>query len=325
MRTKTIAIIAAFLAAIVAIAALALGPLKIMNLAAPGRGTNPVPQATTITTPTWHTGDSWTYHVNASTFAPTQGDPAVVGNVTRTVVSADSSQDNVSVSGSFRVRPFLGLADDPEFENAAATLPVVLPTPVIMQNASLSGFTWYRPSDLAELRDVRTIRLNGSIATPIGTFTATYTAKVVTTYNPAFDVWAFPIRENATWNASSNATIQVWIKWRLDGPNVDFEFGHNFTATVPVRLVLASGMVGDATTPAGTFPSIPVRLAVPPTILAGASTSFGVALGLGMDAWTLPRVSTEVWFSGTVGNIVKAVIPAGGTRIVAELTSYHRA
>src|SRR5207245_5081377 len=37
-----------------------------------------------------------------------------------------------------------------------------------------------------------------------GWFNVSYSATVQTTYQPALDIWAFPIEENETWNVSSN-------------------------------------------------------------------------------------------------------------------------
>ena len=36
-------------------------------------------------------------------------------------------------------------------------------------------------------------------------------------------------------------------------------------------------------------------------------------------------LAAEAWFSGEVGNVVKAVTFIGGMKIVAELASFHRA
>src|SRR5207247_9154105 len=74
---------------------------------------------------------------------------------------------------------------------------------------------------------------------------------------------SFPLGEKETWNVSSNATIRAMIQWHFEGPSASFGFWHTFNATVPIRMRLHSGMLEDVTTPAGTFSSIPVRVAVP--------------------------------------------------------------
>ncbi len=318
MRTKWMGmLVATAILASLAIAAVALGPANLMNLGSPTGGNTP--QASSIGVPTWHVGDFWTYHVNASSAVPTFSAFVVAGNVTRMVTASDGGQYNVSVHGSFHVESLIDLARSGDFGNAT----IMLWSRTFMENATVDGYTLYRASDLAELRDVRTIRFTGSIWTEVGTFNASYTTKVDTTYDPALDVWAFPLNENETWNVSSNATIHVWTKWRLDAPNEYFEFGHNFTVTLPIRLLAHSGMVEDVTTPAGTFSAIPVRLTLP-TLDVVTNDRLTPAMGIGADGWMEPRVPAVAWFSAAVGNVVKAATPFGGSRIVTELTAFHR-
>jgi len=288
-----------------------------LNLGSPGGGNTA--QASSIGVPTWHVGDFWTYHVNASSAVPTWSSFVVAGNVTRTVTASSAGQYNVSVNGSFDVERVVDLAQSGDFGNAT----IMLLSRTFMENATVDGYTLYRASDLAEQMDVRTVRITGSIWTEVGTFNASYTAKVVTTYDPALDVWAFPINENETWNVSSNATIHVWSKWRLDAPNEYFEFGRNFTVTLPIRLLARSGMLEDVTTPAGTFSAIPVRLTLPPLEIT-PDDRLTPAMGIGADGWMEPRVPAVAWFSGDVGNVVKAATPFAGARVVTELTAFQR-
>src|SRR5437879_12063294 len=190
--------------------------------------------------------------------------------------------------------------------------PIMLWSRTFMETATVEGYTLYRASDLAELRDVRTVRITGSIWTEVGTFNASYATKVDTTYEPALDVWAFPLNENETWNVSSNATIHVWTKWRLDAPNEYFEFGHNFTITLPVRLLAHSGMVEDVTTPPGTFSAIPVPPTLP-TLDVVTNDRLTPAMGVGGDGWMEPRVPAVALFSAAVGDVVKGATAFGGS------------
>jgi hypothetical protein len=301
-----------------AAAAVAIGPANLINLGGPTGGNAPL--ASSIGVPTWHMGDSWTYHVNVSSAVTTWNPFSVVGNLTRTVTATDGGQYNVSVHGSFHVDRLVDFATSGDIGNAT----IMLWSRTFMENATVDGFTLYRASDLAEQMDVRTVRITGSIWTEAGTFNASYTAKVATTYDPALDVWAFPINENETWNVSSNATIHAWIKWRLEAPNEYFEFGHNFTVTIPIRLLAKSGLIMDVTTPAGTFSAIPVRFALPTLDVGTTDGQLTPAMGIGADGWIDPRVPAVAWFSGDVGNVVKAVTVFGGARIVTELAAFHR-
>ncbi len=302
-----------------AIGAVALAPGNLANLTAPG-GTTSSPGTASIETPVWHVGDTWTYEVNASSPDAWSGGPFIAGTLTRRVVSADGAMYNVSIQGTFHVGGLEQIAMDTDLANAS----VLLTSHVTLNDATVNGYAWYRASDLAELKDVRTVRLSGSLHTDFGDVNASYTAKVETTFDPALNVWSFPLGENETWNVSSNATIHAWIKWRVDSPNAYFEAGRNFTATVPVRFLLRSGSTTDVATPAGTFSSIPVRLALPGTDLATTGDPLGLVMGLGTDAFMEPHVPVEASFSGTVGNVVKAVALVDGARIEAVLASYHR-
>lgn len=318
MRTKWLGmVVATAILASVAIAAVALGPANLMNLGAPSGGNTP--QASSIGVPTWHLGDTWTYSVNASSAGTTWSDFFVAGTLTRAVTASGGGQYNVSLRGSFHVDRLVDLAQSGDFGNAT----IMLWSHTFMENATVDGYTLHRTSDLAVQRDVRTVRLTGSIWTGVGTFNASYTTKVDTTFEPALNVWAFPINENETWNVSSNATIHVWTKWRLDAPNEYFEFGHNFTVKLPIRLLARSGFLEDVTTPAGTFSAISVRISLP-AVDVGTDDRLTPAMGIGADGWMQPRVPAMAWFSGDVGNVVKAATAFAGARILTELIAFHR-
>ena len=325
MRIRPLGLIGITIAlAAIAVAALAFGPANLMRLGSPS-STN-TPQASSVGVPTWHVGDSWTYNVNSTPpdawiAGPAWGIPSLTGTLTRTVASADNSEYNVTVHGSFHLASVFDAGRD---GNETNTTTLLLFRP-IMENATVDGYAVYRASDLAELREVRTVSLKSSLWTLRGWFNVSYSATVMTTYEPALDIWSFPIEENKTWNVSSNATIHTMIAWRFDGPNNSFGFWHNFNVTVPIRLVLHSGELENVTTPAGTFSSIPVRVAFPSVDRLAADDHEGPVVGLGGDECGQPRLAAEAWFNGDVGNVVRAVSFIGGMKIVAELASFHRA
>src|SRR5947199_8586463 len=109
---------------------------------------------------------------------------------------------------------------------------------------------------------------------------------------------AFPLGENESWNASSKATIRAMIQWHFEGPSASFGFSHTFNATVPIRMRLHSGMLEDVTTPAGTFSSIPVRVAVPATDRLATADRAGPVLGLGGDVCGRSWLAAEQWIRG---------------------------
>jgi len=319
MRPKSVGLIllAAAVAAI-GIAAAVFGPASLANLGTPAGGkTGPLPPSpASIGAPTWHVGDTWTYDVNASSRDSATWGAFANGGLSEAVMSADGSRYNVSVHGSFQIGGLHGPLDD---WPGNATIMVL--THQFWENATVDGYTWYRTADLAILRDVRVFQLTGSIWTEAGTFNASYTATVETTYDPALDVWAFPLNENESWMATSNATIHAWTRWHIDGPNEFLDFGRNVTITLPVRLSLVSGTAEDIVTPAGTFSAIPVR--------AGAhvmerTPDPGDALSCVADDRAMERHGgAEAWFSEAAKNVVKASVTVGGIRVQLVLASYH--
>src|SRR3989442_4072696 len=102
MRTKWMGmLVATAILASLAIAAVALGPANLLNLGSPGGGNTA--QASSIGVPTWHVGDFWTYHVNASSAVPPLSAFGVTGNVTRLVSASDGGQYNVNCNRSVHV------------------------------------------------------------------------------------------------------------------------------------------------------------------------------------------------------------------------------
>src|SRR2546430_13656641 len=120
------------------------------------------------------------------------------------------------------------------------------------------------------MKEVRSVSVRGSTMTTAGMYDASYSATNEMTFDPALDVWSFPLHANETWNATSNATVHGWITWHLSGPKGSWTDVANFTFSEPVRLFLMSGEAMDVSTPAGTFPPIPVWMGRPGIDLAAA-------------------------------------------------------
>lgn len=324
MQRKTLVIIAGVVAA-VAIAAIAFGPAGLVNLSAPttnrdepGNGGNPGPQPTALDVPTWHEGDSWTYEVNASSDETIRDGPSATGSITRTIVSADASTYNVSVQGSFHARWTLN-----PIPHGDAAGSIMLDYHMFFEDVTVNGYTWVRTSDLAIVKEVRTVHFEGTFETDAGAHNASYTATVETTYDPALNVWAFPIEANETWNATSTATVHISTDWRVDDPHGAWEFGQDLSMTRDVRLFMMSGAAEDIETPAGTFPSIPVRIGLPALGRAETSDLMDVAAGLDHDV-PVPRDHfVETWFSGTAKNVVKVSLFLGGFKVDLALGAYH--
>lgn len=325
IQTKYLGIagIVAIVAA-VALAAIAFGPMNLRNLTAPGKTNDTGPgtgaTATPIQKPVWHVGDSWTYDLITSSRLIAAEPPAVTGNITETVVSADQSTYNVSVRGSFQIDSWMDLPA----ESHSGSGMLVVPARLAFGNATLDGYTIYRASDLAMTMDVREVHVPASIWTQAGPFNAMYTAKVATTYEPALDIWAFPLGENETWNVTSNATVRASIQWSLDGPNESWGYWHNFTVTVPIHLSIESGASQNVTTPTGTFAAIPVRASVPPGDSESPYVRIEPGMGLGAIGLMERHVPIAAAFSGAVGNIVKSSTLVGGIRLEVVLASFRR-
>lgn len=325
MQRRVFGVLIACLVTAVAISAIALGPAVLRNLGAPGTpgGQNGSgPQATSIERPTWHPGDTWTYAVITTSQGMRPDGPSASGSLTRTVVSADAAQENVSFAGSFHIRwmvdvtPTAGAADASWMGMCNG----------MFENATLGGYTWYQASDLAIIKEVRTLEVQGSTMTPMGTYASSYKAFVETSFDPALKVWSFPLQANETWMASSNATIHASTHWQLNGPNVSWDFHSNFTAHAPVRLFLHSGDAEAVATPAGTFSAIPVSVGHPEPEVASATpseASVNHAMGFDHEIPVERNHASVAWFSGTAKNIVQAYVFTLGFRLNLTLKSYH--
>jgi hypothetical protein len=327
MQRKVLAVIVAALVAALAIAAVAFGPAGLRNLSNPGAnpntpGAGPGPQPTAFDAPTWHTGDSWTYEVNSSSRSLQTDGPAASGHLTRTVVSATSTQYNVSFEGSFHIRWMV----EPTPLADASGAPAMAMCQAMLENATVSGYSWYRASDLALQKEVRTLSVHGSSTTNAGVYDASYSATVETTFDPALNVWSFPLKANESWTATSNATVRGWVLWQLSGPNATWKDVANFTYTEPVKLFLMSGEVVEVSTPAGTFSSIPVSMGRPELDMthAGIAADPGDrAMGLDHELPVERNHAMQAWFSGTAKNVVKSQMFAAGMRLNLVLSSYH--
>ena len=316
MKPKSLGIIAILaVVAVVAVAAVAFGPSSFSGLGNPESTTR---FESPIGVPTWHVGDTWTYDVNESLRSMNFDHPYASGTLTRAVVSADAEQYNVSVAGSFHLVGLLDRMNDPSPANAT----IMLYHHPMLDNATVDGYAWYRASDLAKVKDVRTVRVYGSLWTEAGVFNASYTATVETTYQPALDIWSFPLGENETWNVTSNATIHAQIQWGVVGPDIYWDFGRNISVTVPIRLVLRSGVFDNVTTPAGTFASILVRAGFA-AFERDTDDHRDMAIQLGNDEAMEHRLPAALWFSGTAKNVVMTSVVLGGVRVEAVLASYH--
>ena len=281
------------------------------------------PQDVPVETPIWDVGDSWTYNESSSSDGShelSDRDFGIRGEFTRTVTAIEDDTYNVSLSGAFRILGF-----DPIEDSLFEERSILVVSNAYVDEATVGGYSLYRTADLAKLLDVRTVHLSGAIETDYGTYNISYTKTTETTYDPAFDVWDFPLDENETWNATTNATLRVWIDWTIEGPNVDHADGHNFTLVIPVHLLLMSGELEDVETPAGTFASVPVKIGLPEIDVAALDGRLELLTGLGSDSGSERHAFAAAWFSGDVGNVVKAVVSAGDYRLEIVLVDYTNA
>src|SRR2546428_9906807 len=105
MRIRPLGMVAVTVTLVgLAVAAVAFGPANFANLGSPTGGNTP--QASSIGTPTWHMGDTWTYHVNSTppdvfVAGPAPGKPPPLTTVTPARCSAAAPPHNPTVHGSF--------------------------------------------------------------------------------------------------------------------------------------------------------------------------------------------------------------------------------
>jgi hypothetical protein len=268
--------------------------------------------------PSWQVGDSWTYESSAMAGDDVGGPVGVTATLTRTVVSADDSIVNVTSEGSFHAR--WTLSPTPDGSEAGGS--IMLGYRMFFRDATVGGYTWYRASDLATIKEVRMIQFGGTFEIDSGVYQAAYTARVETTFDPALDVWSFPLEADEAWTARSTATVHAIVDWSVEQPNGPWRFGKDITFTRPIEVLLRSGVAEDVVTPAGSFPSIPVRIGLPHIEVLGSLDRVEIAAGLEEDMPVPREHTTEAWFSGTAKNVVKVTFSTGGYRLDLALTQY---
>ncbi len=339
MNRKLVAMLAVpALAIALAASAVAFVP-GILNAVSTGPST-----ATSISAPTWKVGDTWTYNVSFPA-VPTEevlpgemmqpglpSDAFVLGSLKETVLGSVStdygSAWNVSLDltmGFHRPTPVVG--PQPVFE------------PISMPAATVSGFAWYRASDLAPVYVQKTVTLATTWTVGAGNMTefgmlanATYSLDHTSTtriwYHPPLNFWNFPLQENESWNVSSNATIRYASSFEFTGPNMTFESNHTANFTVPLRFTLRTGTFEDVATPAGTFHALSVSAYHrEPFVIPDRDASATMNLTAETDLDLPPALATS-WFSGQVGNVVKTDLGFGGIsgfegpRVELDLVSY---
>ncbi len=339
MQRKMLTLLAVPLLAIaLAASAVAFVP-GILNAFSAGPSAAP-----SLASPSWKVGDTWTYNVSLGSMdaavlpsemlvgTPVSNESLVAGTLTETVVGSVST-------------PY-GQAWNTTVD---ATLAVGEPQPVVgmqpmvdalsMRAMSLTGFVWYRASDLAPVYAVRTMRLgstwtlNSGLWTDYGmlanaTYSLNYTATTAISFAPPLEVYAFPLQQNETWNATSNATVRFMSTFDFSGPNMTFETSHAVNFTVPLHLTMRTGRFENVTTPAGTFSALPVTASRGEFgIVADRDASAMLNLTESMDV-EMPHAFASVWFSGQVGNVVRADVGLGGfegPRVELDLVSYSSA
>lgn len=339
MNRKMLAILAVPLLAIaIAASAVAFVP-GILNTLSPGPST-----ATSISAPTWKVGDAWTYNVSFPSLESQQVLPGemmqpampteafVLGTLKETVVGSVSTDYGSAWNVSLDVT--MGFHEP---------TPVVGPQPVLepmsLPAVSVSGFAWYRTSDLAPVYVQKTATLASTWTVSTGnmtgfgilanaTYSLTHTSTTRIWYHPPLTLWNFPLQENESWNVSSNATIRYASSFAFSGPNITFESNHTANFTVPLRFTVHTGTFEDVATPAGTFHALSVSVFHrEPLVIPDRDASATMNLTGETDLDMPPALATS-WFSGQVGNVVKTDLGLAGfngfegPRVELDLVSY---
>src|SRR2546421_9551424 len=100
MRIRPLGMVAVTVTLVgLALAAVAFGPANLAKLGSPTGGNTP--QASSIGTPTWHVGDTWTYHVNSTppdmfVAGPAGGRPAPLRNLSPPAAPPGASPKQVN-------------------------------------------------------------------------------------------------------------------------------------------------------------------------------------------------------------------------------------
>lgn len=299
--------------------------------------------ATSIAAPAWKVGDRWTYNVSLAPWReeeilpqemmPSNGtwsSPIVLGTLTETVagsVSTDAGPAwNTTLSGDLN---FGGPAP------MSGTQAVY--QPMSFRTVSVAGFVWLRQSDLAPVYSEKSVHMEASWTFSWGnttwygtlsnaTYSLMYTATTQVWYHPPLTIWQFPLEENTSWAVRSNATIDYASTFAFSGPNMTFESNHSATFTVPVAFSMHTGFFENVTTPAGTFRALPVSAFRGETFPEVPDRDASAMMNLtGETDLAMPRGLGTSWFSGSVGNVVKAntfTSDFEGPRIQLDLVSY---
>ena len=297
------------------------------------------PAATSVAAPTWKVGDTWTYNVSlASTDAgevlpgemslePSMPTSAlVVGTVTETVVGSVTTDAGPAWNATVDTTLHFG---EPTADNGTEMATLSMPF------VTVSGFAWYRQSDLAPVYSLKTVTLShtwtiwgntswfGTWAN--GTYTTTYRATTQVWYHPALSVWSFPLQENASWNVTSNASVRYDSSFEFTGPNLTYDSNHSANFTLPIGFTVRTGGFDNITTPAGTFRALSVstyRREAPEVADRDASAMMNLTESTDVE---MPHALVSAWFSGQAGNVVKADLGFGGLegpRVELDLVSY---
>jgi len=327
MQRKTLWIVAPLVLAGLVIAGVVLAPGVLSprstvrddsRNASPEPSPSPQP-AETISVPTWHVGDSWTYNVSFG--RPMDegglGPSGFHGEITKSVAAVESTGNgeayNVTVDGAFAFEGFTALTESGE---------------VHLSDANVGGYTRYRTSDLAKILEARTLQISGSVSAFNRTLDVSYSSTVTVSFDPPLAVWQFPLAENATWNVTSNATIHYAASYELVGTNLSFGTTHWANLTLPVRFAVRTGMFEDVTTPAGTFRALEASAYPAPIRFAPPERAASLLLNTTEEPILAPpHPFARAWFSGNVGNVVKAVSWGSydlGGRLEIVLVAYHR-
>jgi hypothetical protein len=316
MQRRPLWIMAGIVAAAVILAAGAVG-LMHWPAARSNAQTTPTtsPTAASIPAPTWTAGQSWTYNVSVSRIAP-----AVIGwygystyglvteKVLGTVSTGFGDAYNVSVAGTFGM---MGVY--------RTNLPQASET----SSVTLTGFTWYRTTDLATIASVRSTHLEHNVTVRNATWSTDFTANLWVDYDPPLATWQFPLQANASWNVSSNATVHYSSSYKVIGTNVSLGGTHFANATIPIRFRLQTADFANLTTPAGTFWSLRVSAVVGPVTMEFPDHAVDLGLNATTDILSEPlHPIMSLWFSAKVGNVVKAIDWFGPARFEADLVSY---
>ena len=337
MQRKTLTLLAVpVLAIALAASAVAFVP-GILN--ALSTGSSP---ATSFAAPTWKAGDSWTYNVSLASWDAGEILPGemlpqssmateahVMGTLVETVVG--SVDTPYGPAWNTTVNATLGFGNPQPMAGMQTTA-----APLAIRPVTVSGFVWYRASDLAPVYALRTVDIRStwntseSWASEFGllanqTCSLRYTATTQVWFAPPLVVWHFPLAENESWNVSSNATIHYTSSFGFQSGNATFESDHSMNFTVPVDFAMRTGTFENVTTPAGAFRALSVS-AVHRTFHEipdrDASAMLNLTAATDVD---MPHAFASAWFSAQAGNAVKAQVGLGGLegpRVELDLVSY---